>query len=294
MRKSKNKHDDQKRKTKFRRIEWLLAGIALILGLVSVGQLYGIFSGYAGGTALYGELESYVTIPEDGDDASVVREEAPKPEGGAQQEDGAQAESAEQSSETEAVVYYGSCPQVDFEALKSRNSDIVGWIYGPDTAIHYPVVQGTDNAFYLTHMFDGTENSSGSIFLDCLNAADFSDTNSILYGHHMKNNSMFASLVNYGEQSYYDAHPVMWLVTPEKSYKVEIFAGFVTDADSDIWYLSFDSTDSYENWLDQVQRLSYFKSGVVPTAEDKILSMITCSYAYTDARFAVLGVLREV
>ena len=75
-------------------------------------------------------------------------------------------------------------PQVDFDALAAINPHVVGWLYGEDTSIHYPVVQGEDNDYYLSHLFDGTTNPNGCLFLDCRGASDFSDNNSIIYGHY--------------------------------------------------------------------------------------------------------------
>ena len=84
-------------------------------------------------------------------------------------------------------------PEVDFDTLSSINSDIVGWLYCPDTAISYPVPQGEDNSYYLKHLFDGTRNSAGSLFLDS-RCQGLEGKNSIIYGHYMKNGTLFATL----------------------------------------------------------------------------------------------------
>ena len=100
------------------------------------------------------------------------------------------------------------CPiTVDFDSLKALNPDVVGWIYSADTQINYPVLLGEDNSEYLHHMVNGEYNSAGSIFMDCRNKPDLSDFNTILYGHHMKNGSMFASLHQYTEQELPRRHP---------------------------------------------------------------------------------------
>lgn len=85
-------------------------------------------------------------------------------------------------------------PEINFKALQQVNPDVIGWIYSPETTINYPVVQGDDNAFYLKHLADGTENRNGCPFLDLQNRSDFSDDNSIIYGHHMQNGTMFAGI----------------------------------------------------------------------------------------------------
>ena len=184
------------------------------------------------------------------------------------------------------------CPiEVDFEALKSQCEDIVGWIYCPDTVINYPVVQCDDNFYYLHRLINGNYNSSGSIFVECLCPKNFAAENTIIYGHHMNDGTMFASLVNYTYQDYYDQHPVLYLITPERNYRVEIFSGYVTEATSDTYRISFEDEDDYQIYLNTVKDQSKFKSDVEVTSSSKILTMSTCTYDYDDARFVVQGKL---
>ncbi len=273
---------------KWKKSEVMIAVLLDLVGIVAIVALSGILMEYMGGSATYKDLEKYVILPDEQEDMPAAGE--------GQAADYAQAlEDEEPGSEDTAskVVHYGRCPQVDFEALWGINSDVVGWIYGPGTKINYPVVQGEDNSYYLTHMFDGRENKCGSIFMDSLNNTDFSNTNSIIHGHHMKNGSMFASLAQYESQAYYDSHPVLWLVTPEKAYQVEIFTGFVTDTDSEAWQIEFATKKEYKSWLDRMKKEGMFASDVMPGEEDQILTLATCSYKYDDARFVVMGILRE-
>ena len=97
---------------------------------------------------------------------------------------------------------------VDFAALEGVNSDIVAWLYGADTGLNYPIVQAEDNDYYLYRLLDGTWNKNGTIFMDYVNRSDFSDQNTLVYGHHMKSGAMFGALVQYKKQEFYDAHPV--------------------------------------------------------------------------------------
>ena len=87
--------------------------------------------------------------------------------------------------------------QADFEALRQIDENVVAWLYGPETPVNYPVVQAADNEYYLTHMFGKKKNSAGAIFVDAGCSPDFSDMHTILYGHHMKNGTMFSSLTGY-------------------------------------------------------------------------------------------------
>lgn len=139
-----------------------------------------------------------------------------------------------ESGETESTRWW---PEVDFEALREINPDLVGWIYIEGTEINYPVVQGADNQYYLKHLFTGEWNSSGCIFLGARNCTDLSDRNSILYGHHMKDGSMFHGLMEYKSQEYYDEHPTVLFLTPDANYEVKIFAGYVASVDADAWKL---------------------------------------------------------
>lgn len=266
-------------------------GLFGVAGIVAVIALFRILSEYRSGSETYDFLEEYVFLPEEPDNLPSGGQYAP---GGGQGTAGdGKTDSETKVSNVPGQVYYGQSPRVDFESLRKLNSDVVGWIYGPGTAINYPVVQGEDNSYYLTHMFDGRENKCGSIFMDSLNEADFSSTNSIIHGHHMRNGSMFASLTGYKAQSYYDTHPILWLTTPGKSYKVELFAGFVTETDSDAWQIEYSSREEYRAWLDKMIERSVFESDVKPGEDDRILTLATCSYEYSDARFMVMGILTE-
>ncbi len=178
---------------------------------------------------------------------------------------------------------------VDFNALKTACEDIVAWIYGPDTVIDYPIVHGEDNFFYLRRMIDGNYNSSGTLFIDCLNEDDFSSQNTLIYGHNMHDGSMFASIRNYDRQEYYDAHPFLYLNTPEQNYRIEVFAAYITDADSDTYTMNFSSQPAYAEYLKKMVSQSAFKANVTPEVDDHIVTLSTCTYEYEDARFVVQG-----
>ena len=178
---------------------------------------------------------------------------------------------------------------VDFNALKNECEDIIAWIYAPDTVIDYPIVKAEDNFFYLRRMIDGNYNPSGTIFIDCLNEPDFASQNTLVYGHNMHDGSMFASLRNYDKQEYYDAHPIMYLNTPEQNYRIEIFAAYITDADSDTYNMNFSSQGVYQDYLNKMVSQSAFKANISPEVSDHLVTLSTCTYEYDDARFVVQG-----
>lgn len=127
--------------------------------------------------------------------------------------------------------------QVDFDLLREQSADVIGWLYCEDTPINYPLAQAGDNSFYLRRLLDGTPNNSGTLFADSRCARDFSDFHTIIYGHNMKNGTMFGTLKKYENQAYYDDHPILWLLTPQGDFQVELLAGFVTSSTSDAYSL---------------------------------------------------------
>ena len=119
---------------------------------------------------------------------------------------------------------------VDFDKLCRENEDVTGWIYCEGTPIDYPVMHGDDNDYYLHHAYDGAYSVSGSIFTDSGNREGFVDSNTIIYGHNMNDGSMFACLTKWSDQKYYKKHPVIWLLTPERDYRIDLFSGYTTSA----------------------------------------------------------------
>ena len=192
----------------------------------------------------------------------------------------------------ESLLDQYAWPEVDFEALRLVNPDIVAWLFCEGTDINYPVVQGSDNTYYLTHLFDGSWNANGCLFLDCRVSGDFSERHSIIYGHHMQSGAMFASLDGYKRQEYFEEHPVMLLVTPAKNYVIELFAGYVSKVDDNAWNVSFDNEIAFSQWLAQAKERSSFVSDIDPFPNSQILTLSTCSYEFSNARYVVLGILR--
>lgn len=178
---------------------------------------------------------------------------------------------------------------IDFEALKKENSDIIGWIYCPDTPINYPIVKGKDNKQYLRTDLKGKYLVSGTIFADYRNGNIGDDRNYIVYGHNMKNSTMFGTLVKYKEQSYYDAHPILYFLTPECNYVIELCAGAVVKRDSDIY-----KTSPQENVITDIVGKSTFCSTVEIAECDDIITLSTCSYEFNNARYVLIGILKKI
>lgn len=248
----------------------LLAAIFLGVSGFAGYQLYLQMSEYAEGEKSYSSLTDYVQIPQ----ASM----SPAPD-----------QDENEPPDAPDILW----PEVDFAALAAVNPGIVGWLYCEDTVINYPVAQADDNSYYLKHLFDGTYNANGCLFLDCRVGADFSNSHSIIYGHHMKNGSMFSSLDSYKKQKYFDEHPRLLLLTPEENYVIELFAGYVANVEEDAWNIAFADEIEFEHWLVSAISKSTFDSPVTPSPKDSVITLSTCSYEFNNARFVVLGVLQK-
>ena len=176
---------------------------------------------------------------------------------------------------------------VDFDALQAKYPDVVGWLYCANTGLNYPIVQTAEEGgeYYLYRDIDGSSNKNGTVFLDWRCNSDFSSQNNLLYGHNMKTGRMFAPIVKYKDQSFYDAHPYMYLYTPDQLYKVNLFAGMVTPGDSTVYNYSLSS-----DYVKECISSSSFKSSV-GTPTGNILTLSTCDYVYDNARYVVMGEL---
>lgn len=173
--------------------------------------------------------------------------------------------------------YAQALKDMDFSALRQQNPDVLGWILIPGTRVSYPVVQGTDNSYYLNHTWRGGKNSVGAIFMDYRNSSDLSDFNTIIYGHRMNNRSMFGTLSQYKSRSYWQAHPYVYLTDDSGTHRYEIFAAGEVSVDSDVYRLGLRSSSGRQSFLDSCLSLSALNTGVTPHVYDKVLTLSTCT-----------------
>ena len=176
---------------------------------------------------------------------------------------------------------------VDFEVLSAVNPNTAAWIYAEGGALNYPVVRGNDNDYYLSHLFDGTQNQTGAVFVDYRNAAGFEDRNTFIYGHSMANGTMFASLTQYNEEGYYDLHPEIGLMTPEMSYTLQVFAGYAITGETDIVQWKFESDEEFGRYLDKLRLLSAFDTGVTVTEQDRLVTLCVCGEDSRDLHYVL-------
>lgn len=177
------------------------------------------------------------------------------------------------------------------ENLYDKYEDYRGWIKIDNTNINYPIVQGKDNSFYLDKDINKNYLSSGSIFMNYLNHG-FNDENTVLFGHHMRNKTMFAQLKKYKEKEFfYGNNDIEIEVENDKVLKYKVFSAYVTDAKDNYIKTNFDDKAQYKEFLEDIKNKSQYKSDIDVNENDKIITLSTCSYEFNDARMVVHGKL---
>ena len=181
---------------------------------------------------------------------------------------------------------------VDIAGLRKTNPDVVGWLYIPDTAVSYPLVQGSDNQTYLHESYDGQATASGSIFLDCRSAAGLSDDNSVIYGHNMKNGSMFGGLKKYGDAGYLQAHADVYVFLADRTLHYRAFAAYQTEDTSESYTRRFaDAGTDFAGFLAYIAESAAGNETDPPTTETPLLTLSTCTSTTETGRFVVHAVL---
>ena len=183
----------------------------------------------------------------------------------------------------------GFTGDIDFDKLRAINPDVIGWIYYEGTVIDYPIVQGQDNDKYLYTLFDGSTGGFGTLFADAATKAPFRQFNTIVYGHHMRDGSMFAALKRLKASSYCEEHPQLELITPEGKFHLEIWAFLNQPADSEIYTTNISDVDERAAYIRLVEDLADYTTDVQVSTSDRLVVLSTCAYEYQDARYMVVG-----
>ena len=184
--------------------------------------------------------------------------------------------------------------RVDFEKLLSLNEDTVAWIRFPKepAIINYPVVQGDDNEYYLHKTFTANENTLGTIFIDTDNAADFSDPNTIIYGHRMRDGSMFRKIQDYEDKDFWEENPIFYIYTVDgRRLTYEVYSVGQVEDTSDTYLIGFADEDSFADFLAMTKEVSIYDTGREVDTNDRIVTLSTCTSASDNHRFVVRGVL---
>ena len=179
------------------------------------------------------------------------------------------------------------------EELKSINNNYEMWIEIPNTKINYPIVQGKDNEYYLKHNFKNESNMSGTIFVDCNNNID-EDKNIIIYGHNMRNGTMFNNITKFKEESFFkNNNNIINIIRNNILYQYEIFSIYVEDESKVSLEIEFTDNDAFVNYALNEASKSMYNKNIIITEEDKIITLVTCSYEYTGARTILVGKLKN-
>ena len=167
--------------------------------------------------------------------------------------------------------------EVDFKALREKNPNTVGWLYVGSCGISYPIVQGEDNDYYMNHTFEGTVNSSGAIIMDYRDDKYLKDWNTFIYGHNMKNGSMFGSLKRLlKDETLYDSDPYIYVYLPGYIYRYKIFSYYKDKPDSKMYWTA-DTLQEYRQYIRDALSLSVRDLGVETSEENNMVTLVTCS-----------------
>lgn len=200
------------------------------------------------------------------------------------------------TEEEEDVNYSSLIPEItmDFDALAEINTDIIGWILIPGTNVNYPLLKGSDNDEYLRRAFNGVSSRMGSIFMDYRCASDFNDRHTIIYGHNMRNSTMFSRLLRYRDQTFYENHRYFYIYTPDGYMKYEIFSAYELTLPSEVFTIGFQTKEGFGEFLSGLTSSTLIASNIFPDGGKRVVTLSTCAEGSNDPeRFVVHGVLVE-
>ncbi|HBH93833.1 MAG TPA: class B sortase [Bacteroides sp.] len=234
-------------------IRYIVLGAAVVVFLVAAGMLIHIFMEYKKGTDIYENISSSVLTPVD------------KPTG-----DGTDTSSDEE--ENLPFVY-------DHQALLNINSEGQGYLYIPSIDLRLPVVQGTDNEYYLNHTFNKVYNAAGALFIDSRVDKGLGGSNVIIYGHNMKNGSMFAKLAYYKNESFYrqQGNDVFYIYTGDEIREYRIFDAFENDPEGYVYTCNFGTASQLQEYASTVKSYSLYDTGVDVSSATQVVTFSTCT-----------------
>lgn len=256
-------------------LRWCILAVGVVLIVGSAVYLGEILLEYYKGDSEYNALKKQV-FAQTGEDAQEENEK----ETSGQQEGGQQ---EDQGLGADAVAV---CRAV--ERLAQENEDVVGWLAFDNVDISYPIMQGEDNDEYLHHTYSGEYNSAGSIFMEALNRPDFQDSHTIIYGHNMKNGSMFGKLKKYKTEDFYDMNQYFTIYTADRVMRYQIFAYYDISQYGDVYDIYFEDAKELGQMISNMQKRSYISTKIPVGTGDKIITLSTCSTE--DNRFVVNAV----
>lgn len=276
-----------------------LVAVLLILVLaVSLGQLALKFRDYRQGDQDYGEAEMVAGVPDLGDLPQPTPRAVPTPTPAQPDPEESMTPDLESTPEPTSQPtpdpYAEALRNMDFAALQQVNEEVVGWILVPGTRISYPILQGGDNSYYLNHTWKGTRSSVGSIFMEWQCSRDFGDFNTIIYGHRVRNQSMFGLLHSYANQDFADLHPSFYITDAAGTRRYDIFAAYETPVDGPVYRLKVTDAGEKEKIISAALESSSITTPIRPTSANQIVTLSTCTGSGHENRWVVLGVLAAI
>ena len=186
---------------------------------------------------------------------------------------------------------------IKVEELKKENSDIVGWLEIEGTSINYPVLQGTDNEFYMTHNYKKEKSKNGSIFLNKDYDWNIESNNLLIYGHNINNGTMFQELLKYENESFYKEHPKIRFTTENEDSIYDIISAFKSKvyykSEKNVfryyYFINPKSEEEYMEYIENAKKASLYNIEETATYGDRLITLSTCSYYVQDGRFAVVA-----
>ena len=201
-------------------------------------------------------------------------------------EDVSSPQSTPSGSTSESEEYFPEA-YADIENLLSVNPDIVGWIWIPNTNINYPLLRADNNQKYLSLSYNLKQTNSGSIFMDYRNSPDFSNDNTVIYGHNMKNGGMFGRLKDYSDIDFLKEHCFFYIFTKDRILKYRIFAAYKTENTSESYTMDFSGDVSYGDYISYIESNSKSNLTEVPDEQVPLITLSTCTSVRRTERFVV-------
>ncbi|MCC8051585.1 MAG: class B sortase [Clostridiales bacterium] len=249
-----------------KKTEWIGGLAAAVMFTAGVIMAVRVYLGYQKGIETYTALEGYYTDYPEEDGAESEDETGRDPD-----EDG--------SSDTD-VLLPADAPEriiVDWEALSEQYPDCIAWIQIPAVDISYPVMQSEDNDYYLHRAPDGSYLFAGSIFMDYQNEASFLDDNTLIYGHNMRNGSMFGKLKQLNDPDVLDSCPYFWIYTPDAEYLYRIFSIHSAAINGETFTIQFADQEYYVEWVSDMADASDLDTGAEVDAGSPVVTLSTCN-----------------
>lgn len=272
---------EEKTKAKRKRIHviiYLLLSVLIVLSLIYIINFFSLKQEAKEQTKLLSTIGIY-----EKENAKEVAQNISEDE-----EEKVESES-EENDETERML--------QVKELQEQNTDIIGWLEIENTNINYPVLQGTDNSYYMTHNYKKENSKNGSIFLDANYNWNIPSNNLLIYGHNLGNGMMFQELLKYEKESFYQEHPIIRFTTAEEDAEYEIISAFKSrvyhKSEKNVFryyfFLNNESEEEYNQFVKNAKNVSLYPIDATANYGDQLITLSTCSYYVQDGRFAVVG-----